>query len=379
MDGAFEKTAARGPEPVADTDFLQRLNRAFYGLWNLGAKGLVGWTPAAGGIQVLAVPITTLFRAAGAHPRVFVDRRRMGVQTFASVAAQFGITPVEIPLPDPAARAPGLPLEALIERVFAQYAVTTTHQRAVLLIGIDEFSLFSPEQQAAQLTMLEFALNIAEEQVRLKGVPIDLGRSTTGDGFYLWNRNKGFEADLALFAVFMLALAVHASMQQQDRYSYVPAIRSCFGLGSHYGYAHPNPREPSAHDYIVGDVTIRLARLIEKTRRNQIVFAEFTRQLDDKATVNTSGFLHHAAGIVEMLRGRPLGDSAIERISTYLTGPKTGDGDFQVTRLTITDKHGVDPFAYNAKVNVFLEDGAPIYLGLQDRDVPAEFTVRRGG
>ena len=51
-----------------------------------------------------------------------------------------------------------------------------------------------------------------------------------------------------------------------------------------------------------------------------------------------------------------------------------------MTRLTIiTDKHGLDHFAYNAKVNVFLADGAPIYLGLQDRDVPAEFTTGRGG
>ncbi len=36
--------------------------------------------------------------------------------------------------------------------------------------------------------------------------------------------------------------------------------------------------------------------------------------------------------------------------------------------LDIADKRGMRHTAYNAKVNIFLEDDEPIYLGLQDSE-----------
>jgi len=41
--------------------------------------------------------------------------------------------------------------------------------------------LFSPEEQAAQLSTLEYSLNIAEEKIADFGTEVDLARSTTGD------------------------------------------------------------------------------------------------------------------------------------------------------------------------------------------------------
>ena len=42
-------------------------------------------------------------------------------------------------------------------------------------------------------------------------------------------------------------------------------------------------------------------------------------------------------------------------------------------RLKIVDKHGFEHFAYNAKVNFFLRNRDPIYLGLQDQYLPPKF------
>jgi hypothetical protein len=70
-----------------------------------------------------------------------------------------------------------------INAIFIRYTITKTRNRAVFLHNIDGFSLFSPEEQAAQLSTLEYSLNIAEEKVAYFGTAVDLARSTTGDGY----------------------------------------------------------------------------------------------------------------------------------------------------------------------------------------------------
>ena len=63
-----------------------------------------------------------------------------------------------------------------------------------------------------------------------------------------------------------------------------------------------------------------------------------------------------------------MGELTISRISTYLTGAQISDGSYAVRELDITDKHGMKHTAYNAKVNIFLADDEPIFLGLQDEN-----------
>lgn len=55
-------------------------------------------------------------------------------------------------------------------------------------IDISDFSLSSPEKQAFQITSLQFALNTANQCLADAGYKIELARSNTGDGFYVWNQ-----------------------------------------------------------------------------------------------------------------------------------------------------------------------------------------------
>ena len=82
-----------------------------------------------------------------------------------------------------------------------------------------------------------------------------------------------------------------------------------------------------------------------------------------------------------------IGGSVIERIAVFLTGPRSEDGAFTVRRLSVFDKHGRHHTACNAKVNVSLRRGPPLFLGLQNfevndvvRAVPSvEQSVKRAG
>lgn len=350
---------------------LPALNTQLYDLWRIGSNALVGWRPSGRGISVIVAPITHLFQLSAGHPRIFSGSRQMGPETFDAVARTLGVGPVEVPLEAAVGDGVGERSSRMIEKIFSRYAVSRTEHRAVLLIDIAGFSLIAPEQQAAQLTALEFALNLAEDTAHRLGMPVDLARSTTGDGFYLWNREKGFDADIGLCGYFMLMLAAHAVLQDRISPSCNPLIRSCFGIGSHFEFHHVDSLGTARQEYIVGEITIQLARLMEHAARNQILFAEFSRYRDgDGQPIGTSDFLECAGAVSRRLGGVKFGAHEIDTVSAYLTGPKHENGSFGVRRLRVVDKHGMEHFAYNAKVNFFLRDREPIYLGLQDRNLP---------
>ena len=53
------------------------------------------------------------------------------------------------------------------------------------------------------------------------------------------------------------------------------------------------------------------------------------------------------------------------------TGEKLDNGEFNIRRLSIRDKHGLTRTAYNAKINIYREAAQPILLGIQDKKLPA--------
>lgn len=349
---------------------LGNLDHMLRGLWRLGGNALVGWRPSSTGITVIACPIGVLFTQADAHRRLFVGDRLMGEGTFNKLAGLLGVAPADVPLPKPVGAGPGTIPTASVERCVSRYAVVRTDQRAVSLIDIAGFSLLSPEEQAGQLATLGYAINLAEARAMERGLAVDLARSTTGDGFYLWNRHKGRDADAALFALFALALSAHAKLQPTLSPTGAPAIRCAFGIGSHYTYHQVDGMAGVSHDYIVGDVTIRLARLIDGAARNQILVADFADgTLSGSPEANPVAFVERAAEAVAQLEGAEIGGSVVERIAVYLTGPRSDDGAFAVRRLSVFDKHGRHHTACNAKINVGLRNGPPLFLGLQHFEV----------
>lgn len=353
-----------------DGRIMDRLNKAFYELWAFGGNALIGWMPLENGISVLVAPVITVFQAAAADHRIFSGERMMDAGAFAGIAGRLRVKPREITLGDMGAPSWRAVSRDGIDALFARYAVTRTDHRAAFLLDIAGFALYSPEEQAAQLSVLGYSLNIAAEKASRHGIDIDLARSTTGDGFYVWNRRLGYAADVNLFCVLMIALAHQALQQRSLTRSFAPTTRTCFGVGSHYSFFQLNRLDPMGSDYIVGDLTIGLARLIDHAGPNQILVEDFRRPGDsDARMVGAEDLLESAARVLDGFKDIDLGTDAVTRISTYLTGERNPDGAFNIRKLTVQDKHGHSRSAYNAKVNIFLKDGDPIFLGLRDADI----------
>jgi len=172
-----------------------------------------------------------------------------------------------------------------------------------------------------------------------------------------------------VICVLMVALAHQALQHRKITQRQIPTIRTVFGRGSHYSYHQNNRVSADGSDYIVGEITINLARLIDFAKPNQILISSLSRNSSDESgSSNILEFFDHAAAVLEGLRNFEMGELTISRISTYLTGAQISDGSYAVRELDITDKHGMKHTAYNAKVNIFLADDEPIFLGLQDEN-----------
>ncbi|MBI1775102.1 MAG: hypothetical protein HYR63_07135 [Proteobacteria bacterium] len=354
------------PERAADG-----LRQALYALWRFGSNALVGWTESGQGIEVLTVPKIRLFAGKSAPRRVFSGERRMGRSTFAAVGRFLEAQPIELRLALPVGGGPDELSAETVERIFIAFAVTKTEQRAVFLIDIVGFSKILPEQQASQLSTLEFALNITGETARTHGVHLTMRRSTTGDGFYVWNANKGTVGDEDLFIGLILFLVFHSTLRRSVTLpEAVPVIRISAGVGSHYTYREPRLAGAESQEFIVGEVTISLARLIGATRANQILIGDF-RRIDDEThqALSLEAFLERVFERLTFFSAVTMPGGRVEKIASYLTGPKRPDGSYLVQRLRVVDKHGYEHQCCNLKVNIFPTSGEPYYCGLQHEEL----------
>ncbi len=77
----------------------------------------------------------------------------------------------------------------IIEQMIKRYSITYVPNRGVSLFDIVGFSLLSPFEQMMQLNSLSYSLNSAQAKLLTKRIGVDFSRTTTGDGFYIWNRN----------------------------------------------------------------------------------------------------------------------------------------------------------------------------------------------
>ena len=354
--------------PADTASVIAPLRQALVSMWRFGSNALVAWTPSSTGVEILTVPTIRLFELGQHHRRIFTGERLVGRRTFEEIAAAINIQPMELRLSAPIGEGAGEVSSAAVEEVIAPFTVTRTEQRAVFLLDIVGFSKFAPEQQASQLTTMEFALNLAAEVVSRRGETMTMRRSTTGDGFYVWNADKGLAADVSLFVTMVVFLTFIGSLTRTASQSSIPVVRTCFGVGSHYTYRQPTPDGRLVNEFIVGDVTISLARLIGAARANQIMIGGFVRQDDSGRTYDVGGFLELASTHLSWMRGFSVLGSTIDRISLYLTGPGRDDG-FRAQRLRVVDKHGIEHHCFNVKLNIFPAVGEPFYYGLQHADL----------
>ena len=292
------------------------------------------------------------------------------------VARLLNVQPVYIALREALS---GHPVETqIIEKMIRRYGINFVASRAVTLFDIVGFSLLTPFEQMTQLNSLSYSLNSAHAKMLEQDVGINFARSSSGDGFYVWNRDDGLEANVNLYHFMHIVLADNAIARSKSASKAVPRLRACFHVGSCYEFHQAEGLNPTMHDFIVGDVTIELARMIEAALPGQILVGEFladhTKDSKDltqtQAHMDAVTFLQRAQGNLSKLSGLEFSGERVTAIKCYLTGENMGGGQFNIRRLTIKDKHGLSRVAYNAKVNIYRENTQPILLGIEDRKLP---------
>lgn len=349
-----------------------KINNLFFELWSFGSNALISWSANRHGIEILSIPKVRLFTLKDPDKRVFMGPRRLDPEQFREVAKSLEIQPIEIRLDFAIGdEKVGLSHDD-VELIFSNYTTLKTEHRAVVLLDIVGFSKHTPEAQASQLATLEFALNIAEESCRQKMLPIEMKRSTTGDGFYIWNRLSGPDADIALFVLMSLFLTYYGALKRGIREKdATPELRTAISIGSHYTFYNPGRKiVTTSEEYIVGDVTISIARLIGKTKTNQIVVGVFSRPgHDGKMVYSAEVMIALASRELAKFHAMPLFGNSVDRFAFYLTGPKRQDGSYVNQRMRIIDKHGFEHYCYNAKINIFVDGAEPYYNGLRHIDL----------
>lgn len=368
---------------------LVHLERCLHEHWSLGQNNILSWATLDEGVLILVVPHYAISEytsspANGKPPRVstaFITElisgdRQLNFSQMQKVARLLDVQPVYLPLREPLS---GHRVETqIIEKMIRRYGINYIASRAVTLFDIVGFSLLTPFEQMTQLNSLSYSLNSAHAKMLDQDVGINFARSSSGDGFYVWNRDDGLEANVNLYHFMHIVLADNAIARSKSTSKAVPRLRACFHVGSCYEFHQAEGLNPTMHDYIVGDVTIELARMIEAALPGQILVGEFLADhsggdLDHTQTqahMDAVTFLQRAQGNLSKLSGLEFSGERVTAIKCYLTGENMGGGQFNIRRLTIRDKHGLSRVAYNAKVNIYRENTQPILLGIEDRKLP---------
>ena len=198
-------------------------------------------------------------------------------------------------------------------------------------------------------------------------------------GVYVWNRNVGLLADIALYNATLLALAYNAAARQLANTETVPRLRCGIHFGSHYEYYQGSGARSDNNGFIVGDVTINLARLISKAQTNQLLVGSYTRTFTDideqwrdlmgVPTIDTPTFMALAQNEQNKLVGLPVPGGKIRSVKAYFTGPRVSENEFSIRKYYVKDKHGIEHPCFNAKFNMTTSSNENIFFGLLDKDL----------
>ena len=366
---------------------LSRLDDALFALWNLGENVLLAWTHEGATLRVLLVRHYEIAEAIDRKPAsldavispndlinyILAGPKYLPPEQFARACRILERIPHLVETDFKPTRETNV---ELISNLIRRYGVSLVKGRAVVLLDAVEFSLHSPLEQVAMLNSLAYSVNSAHQQLLSKDIHINFARTTTGDGFYIWNRSDSGDANIALYKLAMMVLADNAVAQSKARRSWVPRLRAAFHVGEHYEFYQVEALNPTTFSYIVGPVTIDLSRMIEKALPGQILVGEFEVELGDDeggkaARYDTLGFVEKTAATLEQLQGLEIAGDRVESMRCYLTGQNPGGTRYPVNRYRIRDKHGVERPVYNAKLNIHRERDEPIYLGIQNEGLAA--------
>ncbi len=388
--GSFAETLAHTAQ-----EHMAMLDRELHSLWKLGRNVILVWAPRDTGIEMLVLPnyaIAALTSKGNHKPSdpirdpqdrrsrqddSFIDKviggpKFVALERLREIAGELSYDPHYVDLPFSPGEDIGLrTIDALVRR----YSLSYIEDRAVALFDIVNFSLYSPLEQMTQLNSLAYSVNSAHSKLLQREIDINFARSTTGDGFYIWNRDRSIQANVNLYHFMHLVLADNAiARSKATQPNAVPLLRTCFDIGGHYEFYQSEGLSPTVYSYIVGEVTIELARMIDKAVPGQVMVRDFLVDMPDADTgepelISSIEFIERTQETLSNLRGLVLSDDEIDSIRCYLTGQRNQDDSFDIERYRLEDKHGLTRHIYNAKVNIYHLQAEPIFLGVQDKDL----------
>ncbi len=349
---------------------LKQLDTHLNPLWQLGRNAVLAWTSVRTGLKVAVIPVRQLLQLLASQPDLLQGPRYQDEPKFLELCRTAKLEAVDIQTSLRVGPQEGLVPWQTVEGIIKRYSITETLHRAVMLFDIVGYSKLDPLHQIGQLNSLEYCINSAHRRLMGWGVKVDLARSTTGDGFYVWNRATGLVAEVSLLILLLMVLAENEMERAQERHGLVPLLRSCFSVGRHYAYYQIEGLSPRGYDYIVGDVTISLARLIQKTETGQLLIGDFERPRSEGGTetIATPAFVLQADKYFRKLVGREFNGVPISELGLMLTA----DRDRGPEKLVIGDKHGLNHTAYNATARIYRGGQIPIMVGTSGERAASE-------
>lgn len=359
---------------------LKLLEESVHKQSRLGQNIVLCWSATDNGLLVLMVPHYFLGNYSAvadkeeAHGNeAFIQQLISGDRykqrdEFFEVANRVGVAPSFIKLPEQLSE--DATVVAAVEHIIKRYGISYVSSRAVLLFDIAEFSLHQPFEQASQLNSLSYSLNSAYNKLLTKGIEINFARTTTGDGYYVWNRDLSRQADQDLFHFLLLVIADNALAWEASKGNTVPRIRSAYHIGSHYELYQAEGVNPTLFSYIVGDVTIELARMLDMAAPGQVYVGDFTVELPgETGLVDSPGFLADCSEKLQKLHGIQLSGDAIAAMSCGPASALDKDDCLQPRRFKLTDKHGLSREAFSLQVDIRTDSGRNLQLGLSDAEL----------
>jgi hypothetical protein len=368
---------------------LKTLEQTLRKQWRLGQNIVLCWSADERGLLVIMVPHYYLgnYCAAGEEASgekhdnerfvrelISGERRKTRDELF-EVSERLDVPPTFIKLNTALAEEPAV--LAAVEQLIKRYGLSYVESRGVLLFDIVEFSLHTPFEQASQLNSLSYSMNSAYNKLLAQGIEINFARTTTGDGYYVWNRDLGANANRELFYFLLLVVADNAVARAASRGNTVPRVRAAYHVGGHYELYQAEGVNPTVFSYIVGDVTIELARMVDLAQAGQILIGDFRcdpvgrgpGDLRPAAQVTTPAFVSGCNRELSSVNGIQLSGKSITGFSCHLTESDDAEGMPGPRRFRVVDKHGLSRVVYNLQIDIELESER-LSLGLDDSALP---------
>ncbi|WP_414980937.1 hypothetical protein [Congregibacter sp.] len=363
---------SKDPISIVQRGNLQSLEKTLRKQWRLGQSIVLCWCGDERGLLVIFVPHYFLGNycahrddpeAANENEnyiRVLISgRRRKSRDELFAVAVRLGVSPTFIKLENPLDES--ISVMSGVEEIIRRYGLSFVERRGVLLFDIADFSLFSSFEQASQLNSLSYSMNSVYNKLAARGMEINFARTTTGDGYYVWNRDNHPQSDQELFLFLQLVLADNSLARAASRGNTVPVVRAAFHIGSHYELYQAEGVNPTVLSYIVGDVTIELARILEKTLPGQVMLGDFGACAGQEH--GSAEFVQACEEAAKALEGLTLMGKPLRALRSWLSRDASGDDTGQPLDVTITDKHGIKHHAFNWQGELEFEDTS-ITLGM---------------